>query len=93
MEYKGRYKIFDSSQIVTYPVADRINRVKLADLADPDNISGMVLDIPEDVEDNIVLLAEEIVAARKKKQAGGPIYRSPSYKERTWQIVGGSRQA
>jgi hypothetical protein len=68
MEYKGRYKIFDPSQIVTYPVSERNNKVKLADLVDPDNIGGMVYDVPKDVEDSIVLLAREIVAAREKNR-------------------------
>jgi hypothetical protein len=71
MEYRGRYKIFDPSRIVTYPVADRINRVKLTHLVDPDKISGMVLDIPKDVEDNVAVLAEEIVAARGKNRPVG----------------------
>jgi hypothetical protein len=66
MEYKGRYKIFDPAQIVTYPVSERSNKVKLDDLVDPDNIGGMTFDIPKDVEDNIVLLASEIVDARMK---------------------------
>ena len=71
MEYKGKYRIFDPSQIVTYPVSGRTNKVKLVDLVDPDNISGMAHDLPEDVEDNIVLLAREIVAARKKNRPVG----------------------
>jgi len=68
MEYKGRYKIFDPSQIVTYPVSERTNKVKLVDLADPDNISGMVYEVPKDVEVSIVLLAREILAAREKNR-------------------------
>ncbi len=68
MEYKGRYKIFDPAQIVTYPVSERSNKVKLGDLVDPDFISGMTLDVQKDVEDNIVLLAREIVSAREKNK-------------------------
>jgi hypothetical protein len=68
MEYKGRYKIFDTSRIVTYPVSDRTNKVKLADLVDPDNIREMAFDVSKDVEDNIVLLAREIIAAREKNR-------------------------
>jgi hypothetical protein len=68
MEYKGRYKIFDPSQIITYPVSERTNKVKFIDLVDPENISGMVYDVPKDVEENIVLLAREILAAREKNR-------------------------
>jgi hypothetical protein len=68
MEYKGRYKIFDPSQIVTYPVSERTNKVKLADLADPDNIGRMVYDVPKDVDASIVRLAGEIIAAREKNR-------------------------
>lgn len=66
MEYKGRYKIFSPERIVTYPVSERSNKVKLDDLVDPDNINEMALDVSKDVRDNIALLAREIIAARVK---------------------------
>ena len=68
MEYKGRYRIFDPAQIVTYPVSERTNKVKLADLVDPDHISRMAPEVPNDVTDDITLLAREIVAAREKSR-------------------------
>lgn len=68
MEYKGRYKIFDPGQIVTYPVAERDNKVKLSDLIDPDNINETAFDVSKDVEDKITLLAREIVYAREKNR-------------------------
>jgi hypothetical protein len=68
MEYKGRYRIFDPARIVTYPVSERSNKVKLDDLVDPDNIREMAFDIPKDVEENIALLAREIVDARVKNR-------------------------
>ena len=68
MEYKGRYKIFDTGKIVTYPVSERNNKVKLDDLVEPDHLSEMTFSVPKEVEDNIDLLAREIVSAREKKR-------------------------
>jgi len=68
MEYKGRYKIFDPGQIVTYPVSERSNKVKLGDLIDPDNINEITFNVSKDVEDKITLLAREIVSAREKNR-------------------------
>lgn len=64
MEYKGRYKIFDPTQIVTYPVSQRSNRVKLDDLVDPGSIAEMVFDVPKTVSDDLSILAGEIIASR-----------------------------
>jgi hypothetical protein len=68
MEYRGKYRIFDPAQVVTYPVSERTNKVKLADLADPDHISRVSFDVPKDVADHITLLASEIVGARGKNR-------------------------
>jgi len=68
MEYKGRYKIFDTWQINTYPVSERSNKVKLSDLIDPDNINEKTFDVPKDVEDKITLLAREIVSSGEKNK-------------------------
>ena len=68
MEYKGRYDIFDPAKIVTYPVAERSNKVKMEDMAEPDAVRGQVFDIPEKDAKNISLLAREIVDARAKNR-------------------------
>ena len=68
MEYKGRYNIFDPAQIVTYPVSERSNKVKLDDLLNPESIGEMAFPVPQDVQDNILLLAREIIAAREKNR-------------------------
>ncbi len=68
MEYKGRYKAFDPGQIKTYPVSERTNKVGLDDLVEPDQLSEMTFSVPKDVEDNIDLLASEIVSAREKQR-------------------------
>ena len=65
MEYKGRYKIFDPGRILTYPVAERSNKVKLDDLMAPSHLDNMTFNVPEDVEKNIDILAKEIVQARE----------------------------
>ena len=68
MEYKGRYKFFDPGQIITYPVKERSNKVKMGDLMAPDHVNNRIFSVPEDVERNIDLLAKEIVSAREKQR-------------------------
>ncbi len=68
MEYKGRYKVFDPGQIVTYPVQERSNKVKMDDLLAPHHLNNMVFSVPEDVEKDIEILAKEIIKAREKKK-------------------------
>jgi len=68
MDYKGRYKFFDPGQIVTYPVKERSNKVKMGDLIAPAHLDKMTFSVPEDVERNIDLLAKEIVSAREKQR-------------------------
>ena len=68
MEYKGRYKCFDPDRIVTYPVRERSNKVKMGDLMAPDHVNNMVFNVPEDVEKGIDKLAKEIVSAREKQR-------------------------
>jgi len=68
MEYRGRYKCFDTKQIVSYPVAGRSNKVKLEDLMDPGQVGQMVFRVPREVEQNINLLAKAMVGAREKDQ-------------------------
>ncbi|MEA1876084.1 MAG: hypothetical protein U9N86_04410 [Bacteroidota bacterium] len=68
MEYKGRHKIFDAEQIVTYPVAERTNKVNHSDLIKPENIDDMSFDISNETEENLTLLAREIVSAREKNR-------------------------
>lgn len=36
MEYKGKYDVFDVSQIGIYPVSERSDKVKLSNLVNPD---------------------------------------------------------
>ena len=68
MEYKGRYKIFDPKQIVTYPVSERTNKVKLHNLMDPDRIKVRTFDVSKDDEKKITLLAREIISTRENNK-------------------------
>lgn len=68
MEYKGRYSIFNQAQIVTYPVSERTNKVRLDDLVEPDHINDLNFSLPRDVEDHIDQLAREIVSARENQR-------------------------
>ncbi|NOY37349.1 MAG: hypothetical protein GXO83_07205 [Chlorobi bacterium] len=66
MEYNGRYKIFDTGKIITYPVSERKNRVKLTDLITPEAATAIQVTATEVAQEKIGLLAREIVSARKK---------------------------
>lgn len=47
MNYNGRYSVFPADRIATYPVADRPNRVTLADLIQPEAVAGIEYDVLE----------------------------------------------
>jgi len=68
MEYKGRYTCFNPEQIVSYPLSERSNKVKMEDLIAPDHVKHMAISVPEEVERDINLLALAIVSAREKQQ-------------------------
>ena len=66
MEYKGRYEIFDPTQIKTYPVSERTNKVKQSDLLKPENVDKLEFDVDKETEERITQLAKEIISAREK---------------------------
>ena len=68
MQYKGRYKIFDPSRILTYPVKGRNNKVKYSDLKQLDEVLNSVIDLPAEVKKEIDALAHEIIQRRAKGQ-------------------------
>jgi hypothetical protein len=68
MVYKGKYKIFDPRQIITYPVSERSNKVKRHDLIDPDSINDITFVVSKDDEDKITLLADQIISARENNK-------------------------
>lgn len=70
MEYKGRYQAFDATQIKTYPLATRSNKVTLSDLVFPKDLETLEVDLPQEVQQDIRSVAQAIAAARR---AGQPV--------------------
>ncbi len=68
MQYKGRYEVFDPSQIKTYPVKGRTNKVKYEDLRQIEQVLTTKIDLPDAVKLNIEALAHEIIDRRSKGQ-------------------------
>ena len=68
MKYKGRYEVFDPTQIKTYPVKGRNNKVKYGDLREIDEVLHCTIDLPEEVKKSIEALSKEIIARRAKGQ-------------------------
>ncbi len=67
MEYKGRYKIFDSTKIETYPISERDNKVQLEDLLDPKQVASNDYNVLPEVDKNLRLLAKEVIRHRNEK--------------------------
>lgn len=65
MEYKGRYKMFDTEQINTYPVSERTNKVKLSDLIKPEDIDKLKIEISEELDQRLTMLAKELISAKE----------------------------
>jgi len=66
MEYHGKYKIFDPSELKTYPVSERKNRVTLDDLITPEKAFNMHVSVPGKIKKQISFLAKEILNAREQ---------------------------
>jgi hypothetical protein len=63
MEYNGKYKLFDSRKIITYPLLERINKVKLEDLIKVESTKSSLYDIDDSTAVNIDNIALDIVNA------------------------------
>lgn len=70
MKYSGKYHFFDPSQIKTYPVSGRNNKVKFSDLVFPDKLDEKTIEISKEMEDRIESLAKDIITSRDK---GNPV--------------------
>lgn len=68
MQYKGKYKIFDSSQIKTYPLKSRLNKVKYSDLLFPEKLSEKQFQLNPEITNKIKTLAQTIVISRKENK-------------------------
>ncbi|MEE9170927.1 MAG: hypothetical protein V3U73_14305, partial [bacterium] len=65
MKYHGKYTIFDPSQIETYPLRTRRNRVKLEDLILPKQLTEYSFDLPKKIHQKINAVAQSVVSHRK----------------------------
>jgi len=68
VDYKGRYRIFNTDRINTYPISDRDNKTKLSDIINSDRVDSLSAGVCEDVAESIGIVAEAVVAARKEKK-------------------------
>jgi len=67
MEYTGRYKIFDTADVSTYPVAERANKVKVSDLVVPAEVMRNQYELAEQCN-GIAELARDIVEAKRRSR-------------------------
>ena len=65
MDYNGRYKIFDSGQINTYPLRTRKNKVTLNDLVLPKDVDKIPINLPNQAAEDIETIARAVASARK----------------------------
>ena len=65
MDYQGRYSIFDSGKIRSYPVSHRRNKVELQHLTDPAQLRASDFDLPAECAQQISQIADAIVSARR----------------------------
>ncbi len=70
MDYNGKYNAFDLSQINTYPLNTRSNKVTLDDIIRPEGVDNIVFELPAKTSDEIENIAREIVSCR---QTGKPV--------------------
>ena len=68
MEYKGKYSIFNTDNIKTYPIFLRRNKVKINSFVKLDVISQTQYEISSSVREKIKEVALQIIRARKAKK-------------------------
>ena len=66
MKYCGKYRIFDQEKIRTYPVKERINKVKIEDFLNPSEVLKTNYKVSDDIENKIDILSEIIISHRKE---------------------------
>ena len=65
MQYNGKYNVFDSSKIDTYPLGTRSNKVTLNDLVRPMDIENITIDLPEKTCSDIETIAGAVLSSGK----------------------------
>lgn len=68
MQYKGKYKTFDLSRIITYPLNIRTNKVKYSDLIFPEDLSKKQLDLSLQIFEKTKTLAQIIIRHRNENK-------------------------
>ena len=68
MQYDGKYNVFDSSKIDTYPLSTRSNKVTLDDLVRPMDIENITIDLPDKTCSDIETIAGAVVSSRKAEK-------------------------
>jgi len=68
MEYRGKYSIFNTDNIKTYPIFSRRNKVKIDSFVKLDVICQTRYEIPSSVREKIKEVALQITKARKAKK-------------------------
>lgn len=64
MEYRGKFQAFDPTQISTYPITERENKVSLNDLVDPSKVASMDINIGAAAEEDLDRLAKLMIGFR-----------------------------
>jgi len=70
MNYRGRYRIFETGSIRTYPVEGRSNKVGLAQVVRPEEAGGITVKLGQETAAAIETVAAAMAAART---AGRPV--------------------
>lgn len=66
MNYRGRYQTFNPEQIITYPISERENKVKLSDLLTPEQAIQGEFTAGIEVKKEMKMLAETLVEMRSR---------------------------
>jgi hypothetical protein len=66
MPIRSKYELFDLSQIRTYPLRTRKNKVKYSHLVFPDAVERFVFDVPDATRIAVERLAEVIISHRNE---------------------------
>ena len=66
MKYQSKYKSFDASKIVTFPISSRTNKVKLEDIIKPEEVLEQDYQVDVDVLENIKKIAKVVVESNKQ---------------------------
>ncbi len=81
MEYKGRFEIFDSTKIKTYPIKERANKVTSDDLVSCSDVLAGSYSVETEVAQSLEVIASNIVDAYGEAVNGLNFIRFGQFKE------------